>query len=153
MKNIVAGKDAVSPIIAVIITVAITFVLSGGMYAWISNFGSGDGGTNVVFSLDQSGHGGNGTIGWVNYTVNAVGGHPGYEDITATLGGSPATIMTSFPQSMSEVINASGEINCGNEVCIITTHYKSASQLPGLRLNIRHESSNTLILSISTNYS
>jgi len=153
--NNVAGnckESAVSPIIAVILMVAITVMLAGAIYAWVNIFGSSDAGTNVVFTMDQTGHGGNGSVGWVNYTVNAVSGYPGYEDMDVSVGGYPATIMATWPSNMGEITNATGQISPGDQVHIFTTHC-TASQLPGLTVNIRHTSSNTMIFSSTIDYS
>ncbi|MEA2055200.1 MAG: archaellin/type IV pilin N-terminal domain-containing protein, partial [Candidatus Thermoplasmatota archaeon] len=84
----------VSPIIAVILMVAITVVLAATIYVWVSGFGGGGGGTNVAIALKQTGHyndTGTGNL-TVNFTVQSVTGHPGYADLAATIGGYAATI-------------------------------------------------------------
>ncbi len=146
------GEEGVSPIIAIILMVAITVVLAATIYVWVSGFGGGDAGTEVVFTLQQTGHGGNGSFGWVSYTVNAVSGNPGYEDLEATIGGQPATIMTTFPTSLDQISNATGAVNSGDEIYVITTHYTSEDDLPGLRLKIEHVTSHTLIYSATISY-
>jgi len=154
MNNVAGNRrgSAVSPIIAVILMVAITVMLAGAIYAWVDIFGSSDAGTNVVFTIGQTGHGGNGSVGWVNYTVNAVSGYPGYEDMDVTTGGYPATIMNTWPSNMGEIINATGQISPGDQIHVFTTHY-AGFQLPGLTINIRHTSSNTMIFSSIIDYS
>ena len=46
----------VSPIIAVILMVAITVVLAATIYVWVSGFGGGSG-SNIALTLKQDSHG------------------------------------------------------------------------------------------------
>jgi len=153
IRKIFALDDrAVSPIIAVILMVAITVVLAGAIYAWVTAFGGTDGGTNVILSLKQNSYGGNGTIGWVCYRVNSVGGNPGYEDMEAQIDGKPVSIMESLPANPDDITDCSGAVHTGDDIYIVSIHYTTASTLPGRMLNIEHKDSDTIIFSTEISY-
>ena len=67
----------VSPIIAVILMVAITVVLAATIYVWVSGFGGG-GGTSAAINLQQTNYDGDHNV---TYKVLTVKGGLGYEDI------------------------------------------------------------------------
>ena len=83
IRKWVKDKAGVSPIIAIILMVAITVVLAATIYVWVSGMGGGGGGTNVALSLKQTGH----SSTYLNYTVLAVNGNPGYNDIKIYING------------------------------------------------------------------
>ncbi len=77
----------VSPIIAVILMVAITVVLAATIYVWVSGFGGG-GGTSASVNLAQTDYDAtNATNNTVNYQVLTATGGLGWEDIKINIGG------------------------------------------------------------------
>ena len=81
----------ISPVIGVILMVAITVVLAATIYVWVSGMGGG-GGTNFALKLQQASHIQDGntfnkTEGYLNFTVLSVQGNPGWEDLKVVVGG------------------------------------------------------------------
>ncbi len=109
----------VSPIIAVILMVAITVVLAATIYVWVSGFGGGGGGASTALTLSQQTYGANATAtgGYVVYRVQSVSGNPGWEDFTATIAGHASSISGDCT-SAGTGGSASGEINAGDYVNI-----------------------------------
>jgi len=76
----------VSPIIAVILMVAITVVLAATIYVWVSGFG-GSGGTSAAISMRQTNFVEGTSENNVTYQVLNAKGGLGWEDIKITVGG------------------------------------------------------------------
>ena len=84
IKKMLEDKTGVSPIIAIILMVAITVVLAATIYVWVSGFGGG-GGSEIAMSIDQNSHTDDGvfdaTEGFLNFTVQSSTGDGGWEDL------------------------------------------------------------------------
>lgn len=79
----------VSPIIAVILMVAITVVLAATIYVWVSGFG-GSGGTSAAISMRQTNFVDGTTSNEVDYQILDVKGGLGWEDIKIVVNGEAA---------------------------------------------------------------
>ena len=79
-------KTGVSPIIAIILMVAITVVLAATIYVWVAGFGGGAG-SEIAMSLDQITHETTGVFTDINFTVQSASGDGGWEDLKITLAG------------------------------------------------------------------
>ncbi|MCD6572675.1 MAG: type IV pilin [Thermoplasmata archaeon] len=94
IRKWVKNKAGVSPIIAIILMVAITVVLAATIYVWVSGMGGG-GGTKIALSLQQDAvddtsstdDGNANTSDYVQYEVMSVNGGPGWEDVKIKVGG------------------------------------------------------------------
>ena len=78
--------EAVSPVIAVILMVAITVVLAATVYVWVSGFGAQSGNPQKSLSLTSSGALSN---TWKNYTVASATSGMKWSDVAFTLNGAP----------------------------------------------------------------
>jgi flagellin-like protein len=76
--------EAVSPVIAVILMVAITVVLAATVYVWVSGFGSNSGSAAKTMSLTSAGALSN---TWKNYTVASATNGMKWSDVTITING------------------------------------------------------------------
>lgn len=86
IRNIIKEKAGVSPIIAIILMVAITVVLAATIYVWVSGMGGG-GGTKYALSLRQIDvDNSTGDNQYVEYRVDSVSGGPGWSDIKIKVG-------------------------------------------------------------------
>ncbi len=115
----------VSPIIAVILMVAITVVLAATIYVWVSGFGGG-GGTSASLNLQQTSY----DSGTVTYKVLTAKGGLGWEDIKITVGGttvwnagkvdaefsSSGQVNITSPGSTIETNELSGKISAGDTI-------------------------------------
>lgn len=80
---------AVSPVIAVILMVAITVVLSATVYVWVSGFGSSNSSPAHAMTLSSDGPI---TGGVKTFSVSAASPSLRYNDVTFTLNGNPFTL-------------------------------------------------------------
>ncbi|MCD6448747.1 MAG: type IV pilin, partial [Thermoplasmata archaeon] len=87
IRGWIKDKAGVSPIIAIILMVAITVVLAATIYVWVSGMGGGGGGTNIALTLKQVSDESDLSAGYLNYTVQSVNGNPGWEDLKIVVGG------------------------------------------------------------------
>lgn len=78
------GDDAVSPVIAVILMVAITVVLAATVYVWVSGFGSQSSNPAKTISLTSAGAL---ASSGKTYTVAAASSGMKYSDISITING------------------------------------------------------------------
>lgn len=83
--------NAVSPVIAVILMVAITVVLAATVYVWVSGFSSSSSSPAKTMSLTSSGALSN---TWKNYTVASATSGMKYSDISITINGVTQTYDT-----------------------------------------------------------
>lgn len=85
-RKFLNDEEAVSPVIAVILMVAITVVLAATVYVWVSGFGNQSGSTTKTMSLStlDSLAGGN---QWKNYTVASASTGLKYSDIKLIVDG------------------------------------------------------------------
>ena len=87
------SKEAVSPVIAVILMVAITVVLAATVYVWVSGFGGG-GSAQLSVSLSQVGQvTTTGTvpnqISTITYSVTSASSNAVYKNVQIVIGGTP----------------------------------------------------------------
>ena len=113
IRNWVKDKAGVSPIIAIILMVAITVVLAATIYVWVSGMGGG-GGTKIALSMNQVSYDSSGN-NWTKYRVISVKGNPGWEDVYAKVDGTTATI----GNSSTATANLTGSIDGGDIIYII----------------------------------
>src|SRR5438067_11447459 len=109
------SDDAVSPVIAVILMVAITVVLAATVYVWVSGFGSQSGTPAKTISLSSAGAlaadgAGN---GWKNYTVASATSGMKWSDISFTLNGASLGCATTYAASGSAISQGGGAVACG----------------------------------------
>lgn len=83
IRNIIKEKAGVSPIIAIILMVAITVVLAATIYVWVSGMGGGGGGAKLALNLRQINY--DSSAYNVTYRVESVSGGPGWEDVRIKL--------------------------------------------------------------------
>lgn len=83
IKKLWEDKTGVSPIIAVILMVAITVVLAATIYVWVSGFGAGGGGgfTMAVSQIGTS------DGEWANFTITSVNGNASAANLQVTVDG------------------------------------------------------------------
>ena len=125
IRGWIKDKAGVSPIIAIILMVAITVVLAATIYVWVS--GMGKGGTSTPsLSLVQTSKGTN----YVEYLVSGVSEPIDKNKLTATIGGTSADIVIVQNVTADNFIEAgekikiklsSGTANVGDEVTIVHT--------------------------------
>ena len=160
----------VSPIIAVILMVAITVVLAATIYVWVSGFGGGSG-SNIALTLKQDSHGWYNSSGGGNYsgtwttapiintttsnagivmfTVQAVNGNPGYENLQFKINGNIANVEDGQGNTMS------GAVNSGDKICVYyndNTIYTGEDSIVGQTLTITDLNSGSVIYSASITY-
>ena len=87
-RKFLNGDDAVSPVIAVILMVAITVVLAATVYVWVSGFGAQSGNPQKSISLTSSGALDN-TNNNKTYTVASGTSGMKWSDVSFTLNGAP----------------------------------------------------------------
>ena len=88
LKN---DDEAVSPVIAVILMVAITVVLAATVYVWVSGFGSQSG--SPAKSLSLTSNGAYDSTGFVKeYVVASATQGMKYSDMSFTIDGAPFTL-------------------------------------------------------------
>ncbi|HET6405633.1 MAG TPA: archaellin/type IV pilin N-terminal domain-containing protein, partial [Candidatus Thermoplasmatota archaeon] len=93
-KFLHGDEEAVSPVIAVILMVAITVVLAATVYVWVSGFGSNSNSTPAhTMSITSSGAlaAGAGNLYWKNYTVSSADPSLTYGDLKLAIGGTQFT--------------------------------------------------------------
>jgi len=82
IRGWIKDKAGVSPIIAIILMVAITVVLAATIYVWVSGMGGG-GGSKIALNLRQINFDGDHNV---TYRVDAVSGGPGWQDVKIKVG-------------------------------------------------------------------
>jgi flagellin-like protein len=83
-QKFVKADEAVSPVIAVILMVAITVVLAATVYVWVSGFGAQSGNPQKSISLTSAGALSN---TWKNYTVASGTSGMKYSDLKVSVDG------------------------------------------------------------------
>ena len=131
IRNWVKDKAGVSPIIAIILMVAITVVLAATIYVWVSGMGGG-GGTKIALSLQQdavddtssTNDNNNATSDYVQYEVMSVTGGPGWEDVKIKVGGTTvwdgtaATVTSGWTVQVNGASISAGAISAGDKLKI-----------------------------------
>jgi len=144
----------VSPIIAVILMVAITVVLAATIYVWVSGFGGGGGGTNVALTLKQTGHQNN---VYLNYTVQSVNGNPGYDNLKIVIGGTTVWDGTSVAGLGTGGITVNGvaisavAVSPGDEI-VVHNVGGATTWLPGTNVQVIDLNSGSVIYSADITY-
>ncbi len=151
VRKWIKDKTGVSPIIAIILMVAITVVLAATIYVWVSGFGGGGGGANVALSLKQREHGGNTTSDWywVEYEVQSVSGNPGWEDLEVSVGGVEGSFNNTDGSSLTE-----GSIDAGDifRIYVHVTAWDDTDDIVGEKVTIIHSDSDSIIFSADVTY-
>jgi flagellin-like protein len=124
-QKFLRDDDGVSPVIAVILMVAITVVLAATVYVWVSGFGAQSGSPARSLSLTSGGAKYTDTNGndWKNYTVSSATSGLRWSDIKFTLNGVQLACSTTFATTATTfgVSQGGGLYACG----------ASGSPLPG----------------------
>lgn len=125
IRKWVKDKTGVSPIIAIILMVAITVVLAATIYVWVSGMGGG-GATKIALNMKQTDY--DATKHNVTYEILSVSGGPGWEDIKITVNGNLAfdkgyvqsgyTIWINGNKYTSTSSQVTGAISAGDEIVI-----------------------------------
>ena len=175
-RKFLADEDeAVSPVIAVILMVAITVVLAATVYVWVSGFSGGNdsaaksvaftSASPIALAYDNAGDGSdNGTDQVKNYTISAATSGMKYSDIKLTLDGAAIAceddtaaadswrVMKggSFVGSWVECTDAAGlgpdvTIGAGDRIQI----YDAGGSLSGKTLRVIDADGNSVILTLT----
>jgi flagellin-like protein len=118
--------EAVSPVIAVILMVAITVVLAAVVYMWVSGFTGGQQQAGTM-SLTMDSHG----AGYYNLTVVSASPSLKWDDVRVTMDGTPATFTA-----------LTGSVNAGDTLRL--TGYPD-----GGVLRLIQTSSNTILVTMT----
>ncbi|MEM1514363.1 MAG: archaellin/type IV pilin N-terminal domain-containing protein [Candidatus Thermoplasmatota archaeon] len=133
MKRWIKNKAGVSPIIAIILMVAITVVLAATIYVWVSGFGGG-GSKSISMSITQlNGADGNADV---TFRVDSVSQGARWENIEYKTNAS-----TSFQSITGSDEDGDGVIDAGE-----TFDITGNEAYPGGTLTIRDKTSNSVIL-------
>lgn len=154
-KFLRGDDDAVSPVIAVILMVAITVVLAATVYVWVSGFGSQSGNPAKTISLTSSSSLSNSNSdSWKNYTVAAATSGMKYSDITLTLDGvtlpcaSPAVDLTDswlYSQGGTPGCTLATVIGAGDRIQI----FDDGGGMSGKTLRVLDAQANSVILTLT----
>jgi len=126
-KFVNRDEEAVSPVIAVILMVAITVVLAATVYVWVSGFGSQSSSAAKSVSLTSAaaisndGH-------WKNYTIASATSGLKYSDFSMTLNGAALTATAASTNCADPVLSgASGVFTACRGTTALTLTGASAS--------------------------
>ena len=156
--------DAVSPVIAVILMVAITVVLAATVYVWVSGFGSQSSQPAKTLSLTSAGAIDSTTVTpdfLKEYTVASATAGMRYQDVTVTLNGVTATFdgtacSTSIDNPSSATVGTWGA--CAGTTTRAATDVIAAgdslrirydSTLAGVTLRVLDSQANSVILTLT----
>ena len=154
-KFLRGDDDAVSPVIAVILMVAITVVLAATVYVWVSGFGSQSNQPAKTMSMTSAAAIANsGSVYWKNYTVASATPGMKYSDVKFTLNGADLTFAA--PASCGEAADgtwkacANGAARAATDVIsagdVVTL--RSASALSGQTLRVLDSQANSVVLTL-----
>lgn len=153
--------DAVSPVIAVILMVAITVVLAATVYVWVSGFGAQSGSPAKLLSLSSAGvlHTTGNTTGDTskNYTIASATSGMKYSDLAITLDGATMDckndwvgaannwrVRTAGSYASCASAGPSSVVQAGDTIEL----YHDGGSLSGKTLRIVHGEANAVILSL-----
>ena len=144
IKKLWEDKTGVSPIIAVILMVAITVVLAATIYVWVSGFGGGSG-TTAALSLRQESYNSGAPV----FEVQDVEGGLGWEDIIISVEGSEVWNGNTGTGSATITSGGStgvttGAINAGDTIAVSGT--------AGQTMTIKSIDSGSVIYSADIHY-
>jgi flagellin-like protein len=156
-KFLKSTDDAVSPVIAVILMVAITVVLAATVYVWVSGFGSSTSSAQKSMSLVSAGSISNNNK---NYTVASATPGMKWTDLTFTMDGSTYAyhgdmLTVVYSGNTMCVMDASAAcaagstlpsttVDAGDTVSIITT-----TGLSGHTLRVLDANANAVVLTLT----
>ncbi len=154
--------EAVSPVIAVILMVAITVVLAATVYVWVSGFGSPSSTPAETLSLSSGGAiQSNTTAQWKNYTIASSTSGMKFSDINLTLNGDYVPCSQTFPQGSGDayrVWQGGATVACGTGSTgptLVTSagsyfefFHDATSGLSGQTLRILDSQANSVILTL-----
>lgn len=114
-----SNDSAVSPVIAVILMVAITVVLAATVYVWVSGF---SGGGSAAKTISLASNGPEDSAFERSYTIASATSGMKWQDVSFTVDGTPLYFTTNATAADGE-IRAAGEaadavINAGDQITI-----------------------------------
>jgi flagellin-like protein len=161
-KFLNGGDDAVSPVIAVILMVAITVVLAATVYVWVSGFGAQSGTPAKSISLTSAGALSQDASNnyWKNYTVASATSGMKWTDVSITLNGATLSCSTTpgtatqFGVSQNNAAYACSStsgpaavIGAGDRLVLFGA--TAGGTLSGQTLRVLDANANSVILTIS----
>ncbi len=144
IRKWVKDKAGVSPIIAIILMVAITVVLAATIYVWVSGFGGG-GGEALSMSVSQVGN--LDSSGQASFVVSALSGNASWSNVKILVGSHALKMNTSGALAdgywnVSDKDPSNSYIEAGD---VINIYYSGAN--PGDTLQIISRESGSVICS------
>ena len=159
MKSIRKNDDAVSPVIAIILMVAITVVLAGVLYMWVNSMTDTDSKVDVLPLKGQDGNGdattvaateviaananlvalkhtGGDALNWADYTVKVVAQNE--TSYTLTLDATSISDSTNFGVGeTAQFAYASGNLNANQQytIQVINKESQSLSEYKGIQVS------------------
>jgi len=134
MMRLLKNKKAVSPVVGVILMVAITIVLAATIYIWISSMSSPAATAPTINFRGSVVQNGTGSGYNLTLTVISVQGNARWEDLTITysINGNASQTVDLSGQNLSGAVNAGDQIiisnlNSGAEVTVQVVHNPSNS--------------------------
>lgn len=158
-RKFMKGDDeAVSPVIAVILMVAITVVLAATVYVWVSGFGAQ--GSAPAKTLSLTSNGAIGSDSFKNYTVSSATPGMRWSDVTITLNGeeldyNDSTAIASGAEDFCVILSGntcatSAEWDGGDHV-ISAGHSLTikAADISGQTLRVLDSQANSVVLTLT----
>ena len=144
-RKLMKNDRAVSPVIAVILMVAITVVLAATVYVWVSGFSGGQGAAAKTISLASNGV--EDSSFERTFTVASATSGMKWQDVTFTVDGTALTFVTTAPTDGQ--IRAGGEaadatVNAGDQITI-----DLAASGQGATLRVLDSQANSVIYTLS----
>jgi flagellin-like protein len=126
-KFVKRDDEAVSPVIAVILMVAITVVLAATVYVWVSGFGSSSSSAAKTVSLTSAAAISNDGK-WKNYTIASATSGLKYSDFSMTLNGAALTASSALNSCADPVLaGATSQFTACRGTTVLTLTGASAS--------------------------
>lgn len=154
-KFLNGDDDGVSPVIAVILMVAITVVLAATVYVWVSGFGSQSSQPAKTLSLtSNSALTADATSNsWKNYTVASATSGMKWNDITFTLDGATLSCATTATADRHAVSIAGAAVSCPTTTVISAGDrveiFDLGGGLSGKTLRVLDSQANSVILTLT----
>ena len=142
--------DAVSPVIAVILMVAITVVLAATVYIWVSSFSGSSG--SATHSLSLVSNGPESAAFERAYTVSSASPGLRYQDLALTVDGTAYPLIRSADPADGQWAAAAGSTTRASTDVVLagdTWRIDGAASLVGKTLRVVDAGSNSLILSLT----
>lgn len=150
--------EAVSPVIAVILMVAITVVLAATVYVWVSGFGSNSSQPAKSLAVTSAGVLSSNPAGlYKNYTVASASPGLKYSDFKVTLNGADLTALDANCAPASTGWDACGGTThrdlAGTDAAVVsagdTIFLYSSSSMSGASLRFIDSASNSVMLTLT----